>query len=48
MGWIVGVLIRQGLRHNHTAGGIDRQMQLAPFPARLRAIEVGRVKRHCR
>ena len=38
LGWIVGILIRQGLRHDHAAGGINRQMQLAPFPARLRAI----------
>jgi hypothetical protein len=38
LGWIVGVLIRQGLRHDHAAGSIDRQMQFAPFPARLRAM----------
>ena len=36
--WIVGVLIRQGLRQDHAAGGIDRQMQFAPFPARFRAM----------
>ena len=36
--WIVGVLIRQGLRHDHAARGIDRQMQFALFPARLRAM----------
>ena len=30
LGWIVGALIRQGLRHGHSAGSIDGQMQLAP------------------
>jgi hypothetical protein len=35
---IVGVLIRQGLRHDHAAIGINCQMQLAPCPARLRAM----------
>jgi hypothetical protein len=34
----VGILIRQGLRHHHAVGGINRQMQLAPDPARLRAM----------
>ena len=38
LGWIVGVLIRQSLRHDHAAGSIDRQMQFTPFPARLRAM----------
>src|SRR3954469_25542011 len=38
LGWIVGVLIRQCLRHDHAAGRVDRQMQLAPLPARLRAM----------
>jgi hypothetical protein len=38
LGRIVGILIRQGLRHYHAAGGINRQMQFAPFPARLRAM----------
>src|ERR1700721_2735616 len=35
---IVRILIRQRLRHNHAAGGINRQMQLSPFPARLRTM----------
>ena len=38
LGWIVGVLIRQGLRHDHAASSIDRQVQFTPFPARLRAM----------
>jgi hypothetical protein len=38
LGSIVGVLIRQGLRHDHSTVSIDRQMQFAPFPARLRAM----------
>ena len=29
--WIVGILIREGLRHDHAAGSVDRQMQFAPF-----------------
>src|ERR1700716_3332498 len=35
---IVGVLIREGLRYDHAVGGIDRQMEFAPFAARLRAV----------
>jgi hypothetical protein len=38
LGRIVGILIPQGLRHDHPAGSVDRQMQLAPRPARLRAM----------
>ena len=38
LGRIVGILIRQRLRHNHAAGGINRQMQLAPLTARLRTM----------
>jgi len=38
LGRIIRILIRQPLRHDHAAGGIDRQMQLAPCPARLRAM----------
>jgi hypothetical protein len=33
LGRIVDVLIRQRLCHDHAAGSIDRQMQLAPGPA---------------
>ena len=36
--WIVIVLIRQCLSDYHAILGIDRQMKLAPFPARLRAV----------
>ena len=35
LGRIVGVLIRQCFRHDPAGGGIDRQMQLSSFPARL-------------
>ena len=35
---IISVLIREGLRHDHAAARIHRQMQFAPFPARLRAM----------
>ena len=38
LGRIVGVLIRQCLRHDPAGRGIDRQMQFAPFPARLCAV----------
>jgi hypothetical protein len=38
LGRIVGILIGRHLRHDHAAGSIDRQMQLAPFPARLGAM----------
>ncbi len=38
LGWVVDVLIRQGLCHDHAADGIDRQMQFAPCPARLHAM----------
>jgi hypothetical protein len=38
LGRIVRVLIGQRLRHDHAAGCINRQMQLAPRPARLRAV----------
>jgi hypothetical protein len=38
LGWIIGVLIRQRLRHDHAAGSIHRQMQLAPRPARFGAV----------
>jgi hypothetical protein len=33
---IVRILIRQRLCHNHAAGGVNRQIKLSPFPARLR------------
>jgi hypothetical protein len=33
LGWVVDVLIGQRLRHDHAAGGIHRQMQLALPPA---------------
>jgi hypothetical protein len=32
---IVPILIRQRLRHNHAACGINPQIQLSPFPVRL-------------
>ena len=35
---IVGILIRQRLRHDCAAGGVNRQMQFASRPARLRAM----------
>src|SRR3954468_22628573 len=38
LGRVVGILIRQRLRHDQAAGGIDCQMQLAPRPARLRTM----------
>jgi hypothetical protein len=38
LGRIVGVLIREGLRDDHAAAGIDRQMQFATFPARPRTM----------
>jgi hypothetical protein len=38
LGWIVAVLIGQGLRHDHAAGRVDRQMQFTPFPARFRTM----------
>ena len=33
----VGILMREGPRHDHTVVGIDRQMRFAPFGPRLRA-----------
>jgi hypothetical protein len=38
LGWIVSVLIREGLRHDHAAVGINHLMEFAPLPARLRAV----------
>jgi hypothetical protein len=35
---IVCIPIRQRLCHNRAAGGVNRQMQLSPFPARLRTM----------
>jgi hypothetical protein len=36
-GQVVDVLIRQRLCHDHAAGSIHREMQIAPRRARLRA-----------
>jgi hypothetical protein len=33
LGWIIRILIRQRLRHDHAAGSIDCQMQLALRPS---------------
>src|ERR1700761_8386552 len=38
LGRVVYVLIRQRLCHDQAAGSIDRQMPLAPRPARLRTM----------
>jgi hypothetical protein len=35
---IVGVLISKDLRNYHAIAGIDRQMEFAPFAARLHAV----------
>jgi hypothetical protein len=35
---IVGILIREGPRDYHAIASIDRQMESAPFPARLHAV----------
>jgi hypothetical protein len=38
LGRIVRVLIGQRLRHERAAGGVNRQMQLAPRPAPFRTM----------
>jgi hypothetical protein len=38
LGRIISLLIRPRLRHDHPAGGIDRQMQLARCPAQFGAM----------
>ena len=38
LGRVVSILVGEDLRDYRATGGIDRQMQLAPRPARLRAM----------
>jgi hypothetical protein len=38
LGRIIRILIRQRVRHDHAVRRVHRQMQLAPFPARLHAV----------